>query len=181
MAAPTPLESFSEAVVLGIKRRMLWSLVPWYLLVCVSVPNYVVWHWYAEAAPLLRQRETLAVMSGVMVVGGLLSSVCVNLMREVFSLVSEQSFAKYLRKLGLFNQYIFWPQFTLFMQLFLMIYCVLVIAVFAIVPTAYLLPYLVATSFGGLIYVTTKTYNLVGMVRILVWHRQEYRENQSEP
>lgn len=179
MAAPTLLDTFSEAVILGIKKRKLRALVPWYLLLTLGAPITVVWYWNEDATRLLSDPKLLAVISGLMVVGGLLSSVCVNVMREVFSLVSEHKFATYLRELGLFNQYIFWPQFTLLLQLLLMMYCVAVIAAFVVLPTSHLLPYLVATAFGALTYVATKTYNLVGMVRVLVWHRQEFRDRQQ--
>lgn len=181
MPAPTLLDTFSDAVVLSIRTRKLWSLIPWYLCLTIGVPIFIVWYWNDQATKLLAEPRIVTVLTAVMVVGGLLSSVCVNVMREVFSLVlAEQKFATYLRELGLFDQYIFWPQYTLLIQLVLMMYCVFLIAVFVILPDAQFVPYLVGITFGALLYVATKTYNLVGMVRVLAWHRQQFRESPPE-
>lgn len=174
--APKLSETFTEAIKLGFESKGLWTLVPWLLVptfaVCILVANI----WRCEIFAILARPGFLNVLGAMMVIGGLLSTVCINIMRETYAITGEKDFAAFLRKLNLFDQYLFWPQYVLLLQLSLVVYCLVVISAIVVFPTQTFVPYLVSCAFGFLFYVAVKTYGLVDMVRVLVWHRQDFRE-----
>ena len=178
--APKLFDTFADTIKLGLESRGVKSLVPWLLLLTFGLSIFVASYWHAEVVALIGRPGLLTILSAMMVIGGLLSTVCINVMRETYAITGEKEFAHFLRGLKIFDQYLFWPQYVLLLQLSLVIYCLLTISSIVVLPSHWLVPYLVACNFGFLFYVAVKTYGLVDMVRVLVWHRQRFREQSAE-
>lgn len=120
------------------------------------------------------------VFAAQLVMAGFLGSVSVNVMSQIFSLVSEPKFADYLRQEKIFDQYIFWPQFNLIIQItfiFTSVVCVIWYIAFKFDLAAIRI---ILGNFGFMVYAVSKTWNIVDMVRVLAWNRRVYQSLQLE-
>jgi len=118
--------------------------------------------------------DIVAALSGMMVVAGFLGAVSIGCMNQIFSTLSDGLFSDYLKEEGVFDQFLAWPQIILLIQ---MSYLVLCAAGVLFVCTT-------SQNFGRTIvlcelstltlYLTTKTWSLLDLLRILAWHRQDY-------
>jgi hypothetical protein len=79
---------------------------------------------------------------------------------------------------------LFWPQFALLLQITLLLASTIAAVLARLIDYDHLLKYFVAVDVGFLIYVCTKTWNLIDLIRRLTWHYEQYnrmyKEHQSE-
>ncbi|MGF1592505.1 MAG: hypothetical protein ACFCUW_04450 [Kiloniellaceae bacterium] len=123
----------------------------------------------------LRSQPALTpAFAAILVMSGFLGSVSINVMREVFSLISQQEFSDYLKEEGVFDQYLFWPQATLLLQIMLIFSSAVLIFVYSIFGLEVSVVRLIIFVVGLMTYVVIKTWDLADMVRKLAWHRQEF-------
>ncbi len=80
-------------------------------------------------------------------------------------MISEYPFSSYLRDEKLFDQFLFWPQFTLLLQIFLLLASTSAAVLTRLMDYDYLNKYFIAVDVGLLTYVCTKTWNLVDLTR----------------
>ena len=112
--------------------------------------------------------------SAIAVVAGFFGSVSVATIGQVQRMISEYPFSSYLRQEKLFDQFLFWPQFTLLLQISLLLVSTSAAVLTKLMDCEYLNKYFIAVDVGLLIYVCTKTWNLVDLIRQLTWHYEEY-------
>ena len=95
-------------------------------------------------------------------------------------MVSEYPFSSYLKDEGQFDQFLFWPQYTLMLQIGLLLASALAAISVRLVAFNSWNKYLISLDLGLLIYVCTKTWNLVDLVRKLTWYYEDYNRQFKE-
>jgi hypothetical protein len=95
-------------------------------------------------------------------------------------MASEYLFSGYLRDEGLFDLFLFWPQFALLTQIGLILFSTLAAASVRLFNLDSFNQYLIAVDVGLLVYVCTKTWDLVELIRKLTWHYEEYQRLNAE-
>jgi hypothetical protein len=170
---------FSQALELSASKRSIMAFIPWWFLVCCALPVLLVY----LIGPLLRPigSDSAAVtMSAVAVVGGFLGSVSIATMTQVQRMASEYPFSSYLRELHVFDLFLFWPQFTLLTQISLILFSTIGAAAIRAFNLDNFSGYIIVADIGLLVYVCTKTWRLVDLIRNLTWHYEEYQRLLAE-
>lgn len=171
---------FAQALELSASRRSILAFCPWWLILCCVVPVGIVYF----SGPFLRGQipdsSAVTVFSSIAVVGGFFGSVSVATMGHVQKMASEYPFSGYLREQKLFDLFLFWPQFTLLAQICLVLLSTLAAVAVRLFDFDLLNKYLIAVDVGLLIYVCTKTWNLIDLIRNLTWHYEEYQRLLAE-
>jgi hypothetical protein len=170
---------FAQALELSAARRSIVAFIPWWLLICCVSPGVAV-HFMGSLARPLTAESGAVTMSAIAVVGGFFGSVSVAAMVQVQRMVSEYPFSSYLREQKLFDLFLFWPQFTLLAQICLIILSTLGAATVRLYDLGEFNRYIIAINVGLLIYVCTKTWRLVDLIRFLTWHYEEYQRLLAE-
>ena len=176
--------AFAEALRISATRRSILAFIPWWLLVCCLVPVAVI----HISAPYTNEQisgaNAVTVLSAIAVVAGFLGSVSIATIGQVQRMVSEYPFSGYLRDEGLFDQFLFWPQFTLLLQIGLLLVSTISAVTMRIINLDDWNKYVLAVDIGLLFYVCSKTWNLIDLVRKLTWHYEDYnrtlKEHQAE-
>ncbi|HEY8698430.1 MAG TPA: hypothetical protein VIM02_12510 [Rhizomicrobium sp.] len=118
--------------------------------------------------------DSIQILAGMMIVGGLLSAVSVACMSQIYDTIADPLFGDYLREEEVFDEFLFWPQLTLLIQIVFVILCVLAIMVaITLRDNGYTL-LAICVVIAIMIYTALKTWNLIEAMRLLAWHRQEY-------
>jgi hypothetical protein len=176
---------FAEALGLSAARRGFFAYVPWWLFLCVAFPLLAVVLLKSSLRPELTAGNATTVFSAIAVVAGFFGSVSVATIGQVQRMVAEYPFSSYLREEKLFDQFLFWPQFTLLIQILLLLSSTSAAVLIKLVDCDYLSKYLIAADVGLLMYVCSKTWNLIDLVRQLTWHYEQYnrlsKEYNAEP
>jgi hypothetical protein len=165
---------FAQALELSASTRSVRAFIPWWLLICCLLPIAGIY----EFGPWLRSvvpENDAVTMSAIAVVGGFFGSVSIATMTQIQRMVSEYPFSDYLRELKLFDLFLFWPQFTLLLQISLIVFSTLGAATVRLLSMNDLDRYAIAVDIGLLIYVCSKTWKLVDLIRQLTWHYEEYQ------
>ena len=113
-------------------------------------------------------------MSAIAVVAGFFGSVSIATMGHVQRMASEYPFSSYLRAKNTFDLFLFWPQFTLLLQICLILFSTFAAVFVRLFDFDHFNKYIIAVDFGLLVYVCTKTWNLIELIRNLTWHYEEY-------
>ena len=171
---------FAAALGLSTESRSGLAFFPWWLLSCCIVPVGAIYLVSSLLRSQVTEANAVTVFSAVAVVAGFFGSVSVATMSQVQRMVSEYPFSDYLREEKLFDQFLFWPQFTLLLQISLILISTIGALVVRLVDLDYLNKYFIALDVGLLIYVCTKTWNLVDLVRRLTWHYEQYNRLYNE-
>jgi hypothetical protein len=165
---------FAEALRLSATKRSACAFFPWWLILCCLVPivgTYFSGPWLRANIP---DNSAVTVMSAIAVVGGFFGSVSIATMGHVQRMASEYPFSGYLREQKAFDLFLFWPQFTLLLQIGLILFSTLAAAFVRLFDFDEFNKYIIAVDFGLLVYVCTKTWNLIELIRNLTWHYEEY-------
>ncbi|MCA1528535.1 hypothetical protein [Bradyrhizobium yuanmingense] len=175
---------FAEALGLSAERRGFLAYVPWWLFICCASPLVAVFLIRDSLRPQITDGGIATVLAAIAVVAGFFGSVSVATIGQVQRMVAEYPFSSYLRDQKLFDQFLFWPQFTLLLQITLLLTSASLAAITRLFEYDSLNRYLIAADVGLLIYVCTKTWRLVELVRQLTWHYEQYnrlyKEHQAE-
>jgi len=143
--------------------------------VCLCGPVLVTWGLSTFIRQQISDSDAITVLSAVAVVAGFLGSVSVSAIGNVQRIVSEYPFSSYLREEKLFDLFLFWPQFTLLCQVALLLLSVSMAVALRLFDLSLLSKYVIAVDVGLLVYVCTKTWNLIDLMRKLTWHYEEYK------
>jgi len=170
----------AEALVLSSDRRGFWAYVPWWLVACCASPLLAVFLMRNSLRPQITDGGIATVLAAIAVVAGFFGSVSVATIGQVQQMVAEYPFSSYLREHKLFDQFLFWPQFTLLLQIGLLLVSASLAAITRLFEYDNLNRYLIAVDVGLLIYVCTKTWRLVELVRQLTWHYEQYNRLYKE-
>lgn len=165
---------FAEALRLSASTRSIRAFVPWWLITCGLAPviaTVLLGPWLRSSVP---DSSAVTVLSAVAVVGGFFGSVSIATMGQVQRMASEYPFSSYLREEKLFDLFLFWPQFTLLMQICLILFSTFAAAFVRLLDVDEFNKYLIAVDVGLLVYVCTKTWNLIELIRNLTWHYEDY-------
>ncbi|WFU28448.1 hypothetical protein QA649_20165 [Bradyrhizobium sp. CB1717] len=170
----------AEALGLSAERRGFWAYVPWWLTVCCALPLLAVFLMRNSLRPQITDGSIATVLAAIAVVAGFFGSVSVATIGQVQRMVAEYPFSSYLREERLFDQFLFWPQFTLLLQIALLLISAGLAAVTRLFEADGLNRYLIAVDVGLLVYVCSKTWRLVDLVRQLTWHYEQYNRLYKE-
>jgi hypothetical protein len=165
---------FAEALGLSAARRGFFAYIPWWLVLCCAVPTLTVFLFSSSLRSQITDSNATTVFSGIAVVAGFFGSVSVATIGQVQRMISEYPFSSYLRDEKLFDQFLFWPQFTLLLQIFLLLVSTSAVVLIRLMDYDCLNKYFIAADIGLLIYVCTKTWNLIDLIRQLTWHYEQY-------
>ena len=128
--------------------------------------------------PHIRQEisgtEAVTILSAIAVVAGFFGSVSIAAIGQVQGMVCQYPFSGYLKEEGLFDQFLFWPQFALLLQIALLLVSTVFAAFIYVFNLSNWHAYVLAVDIGFLVYVCTKTWDLVDLIRRLTWHYEEY-------
>lgn len=171
---PNFWEVFGDALRLSAASRGFLAYCPWWLAICCFVPVLLVYLAGARVRPWISDSDAMTVFSAVAVIGGFFGSVSIATMGHVQRMASEYPFSAYLREERLFDQFFFWPQFTLLIQIGLILFSICLALLTRLVELEEVTKYLIAGDVGLLVYVCTKTWNLIDLVRRLSWHYEDY-------
>lgn len=171
---------FAEALQLSATNRSVWAFVPWWLLVCCGVPCLLIFYFGAFLRSAIPDANAVTIFSAVAVVAGFFGSVSISTITQVQKMASEYPFSDYLREEKLFDQFLFWPQFTLLLQISLILLSTLAATLTRLVDYDIFNKYLIAIDVGLLFYVCSKTWNLVDLIRNLTWHYEQYNRLYQE-
>ena len=111
---------------------------------------------------------------------GFLGAVTVAALTHIQSVASKYPFSDYLKEEKLFDQFLFWPQFVLSIQIVHILFSTIsaVSVLFINVPSTVLI--IIAFNIGFTFYVVTKTWQLVELIRQLMWHSADYKKLYEE-
>src|SRR5262249_46596989 len=151
--APNFWELFAAALRLSASKRSIWAFAPWWLVVCCGVPIVSVYFFSSVARSQITDTNTIAILSSVAVVGAFFGSVSIATMGHVQRMASEYPFSSYLRDEELFDLFLFWPQFALLSQLFLILFSTCCAVLIRIWDFDQANKYIIALDVGFLIYV----------------------------
>jgi hypothetical protein len=165
---------FAEALGLSAARRGFLAYIPWWLVLCCACPLLIVFLLSNSLRAQITDNNATTVFSGIAVVAGFFGSVSVATIGQVQRMISEYPFSSYLREEKLFDQFLFWPQFTLLLQITLLLVSISAVVLTRLMDHDYLNKYFIAVDIGLLIYVCTKTWSLVDLIRELTWHYEQY-------
>jgi hypothetical protein len=171
---------FAEALRLSAARRSGLAFIPWWLLTCCALPAVSIFFIGQSLRAQVSETNAVTIFSAVAVVSGFFGSVSVATIGQVQKMVSEYPFSSYLREEKLFDHFLFWPQFTLLIQISLILISTCGALVIRLVDLDHLNKYLIAVDVGLLVYVCTKTWNLVDLMRRLTWHFEHYNRLYNE-
>jgi hypothetical protein len=171
---------FAQALELSAAKRSIIAFVPWWLFVCCLSPVATIYFCGSLLRPHIQDTSAVTVFSAIAVVGGFFGSVSIATMGQVQRMASEYPFSSYLRELGLFDLFLFWPQFTLLTQICLILGSTFAAAIVRLYDLDDFNQYIIAMDVGLLVYVCTKTWNLVDLIRKLTWHYEEYQRLLAE-
>ena len=173
MGSPRLSKTYLDALRLSFEKRGLIALVPWLFIVTVILPLCTGTQIFEVLALGQNNQSLIPVFSGLLVCGGFFCATSINLMSQVISILSNQQISDHLKKIGAFDQFIFWPQFTLLIQISFLMLNIVTIFSYITAPDSIFSQRLVFGALGFLIYTGLKTWNLVDLVRVLVWHRSQ--------
>jgi hypothetical protein len=180
VSAPRFWSSFAQALQISAQSRGFLAFIPWWLATCIVVP--VVFGWLAGGfkLPILEIGQVVTILAALAVISGFLGSVTVAALTHIQSVAAKYPFSDYLKQESMFDQFLFWPQFVLLIQIVHILFStVSAVSVLFIVSQPTLLT-IIAVNIGFTFYVVTKTWQLVELIRQLMWHAAEYEKLYEE-
>lgn len=173
-------EAFAAALQLSAAERSWRAFFPWWLIICCAIPPAVVFSLGLVSSAQTGDDGAITILSAIAVVAGFFGSVSIASLAQVQRMVSEYPFSSYLKDEGQFDQFLFWPQYTLMLQIGLLLASALAAISVRLVAFNSWNKYLISLDLGLLIYVCTKTWNLVDLVRKLTWYYEDYNRQFKE-
>jgi small-conductance mechanosensitive channel len=171
-------QSFSEVflsyLILDHQTRGMRAYAPWVLILCIGIPVGFANFAFQKLHGSPSATALPPVYAALLVVGGFLGAVSINIMGQTVGTVSEARFARYLKDIKAFDYFLFWPQMTLGIQLGLIATSLLSLISYFLAPSSRVTVYSTAVAFGLLAYSCIKTWSLIELLRQLAWHRQDY-------
>lgn len=173
MSAPRLSQTFVEALKLGFRQRGLLAFIPIVPSVVLIVPqfgseyvlNFIINKGHISLGPIL---------GSMIVMGGFLGSVSINVLTQIFSLLNHEEFSDFLKEEGVLDIYLFWPQFSFIIQMAFIFASVFGFVSWTVFDVNEWIIRIILFVFGLLIYASIQTLGLIDMVRTLAWHRQNY-------
>lgn len=154
---------------------------PFFLVtLCIIAPTFI----YSQinlSKVVIDDGIVITALSAFMVLSGFLGGFSISAMTQVQTISSTYPFSAYLKDEDLFDEFIFFPQFAIGVQIIaITIQCISIIIVI-FTPPRYDFLVLMYNIFL-LLYLVTKTWQLVNLIRVLTWHYENYMRlfNQYE-
>ncbi len=166
--------------MLSAARRSVRAFIPWWLIVCCLCPPIAVYFLSSFLRTQVSESNAITILSAVAVVGAFFGSVSIATMGQVQRMVSEYPFSSYLKQEGIFDLFLFWPQFALLMEVSLILFSTCFALFVRLVEYDQANKSIIALDVGMLVYVCTKTWNLIDLVRRLTWHYEHYNRLFAE-
>jgi hypothetical protein len=180
VSAPRFWSSFGQALQISAQSRGFMAFVPWWLLICIFAPAAVAWIANGFCLPKLEPSQIVTILAAFAVISGFLGSVTVAALTHIQSVASKYPFSDYLKAENLFDQFLFWPQFVLLIQIVHILFSTASAVVVLFIGSQVVLLMIVAINIGFTFYVVSKTWQLVEMIRQLMWHSADYEKLYQE-
>ena len=158
----------------SVSRRGWRALVPWWLILCLTSPLAINFYFGDKLNPSTQAADLIAILAAMAVVSSFLGATSIALTAHLQKMVSEYPFCNYLKKEGMFDAFLFWPQFTLLIQIICVSISILfacAIGIFGVIKFANF--FIIFTLFFT-VYTFTKTWNLIDLIRVVTWHYEDY-------
>lgn len=178
-SAPGFWESFANALKLSAVNRRGWSVVPWLFIACIA-GVLVAYKFVFEDHIELNAGKSTTILSALAGVEGLFGALSIFAMTQIQEMCSRYPFSDYLRDRGLFDIYIFTPQWILLVQLCALMLNMVGIVLVLSTSAMELRNLIVIINIGLAFYVFFKTWSLVDAIRTLVWHYADYDKEFQE-
>lgn len=163
--------SFLKTLDEAYRSDGLLAYFPWVFFLTTLGPTMAVWA-IRGLDRNLSEAAFLAIAAAIMTVCGILAAVSISAMVQIQQIASTYPFSSYLEEEGLFDSFIFLPQFTFFVQISSAAAAVISIFIYAFSPD---LNFELTISISGLfIYAAMKTFGLIDLIRIITWHHAKY-------
>jgi hypothetical protein len=163
---------FARALGTSAGERSFTAFIPWKLAILTATP--IAATYFARSCVVVPDISvSVTITSAIAVVGGFLGSISLSTSSYVQKMVSDYPFSDYLREEELFDQFLFWPQFTILIQI-ANILISMSAAVFIAVTGIQMNNYILAACMGFMLYAIWRTWALVDLVRVITWHDERY-------
>jgi hypothetical protein len=137
----------------------------------------LLYHFFADGTLKISDDSSIiGALAAIAVIGAFLGSVSISAMTQVQQIVCEYPFSDYLKEEKVFDLYLFFPQFVLLMQLSLIIYSGLSSYCVVIGMVDTYKDEILLSNATLMLYVVTKTWGLVDLLREVAWHKQRYTQ-----
>jgi hypothetical protein len=170
-AAPNFWETLSKSLLRSAKSRGAMAFIPWLLIGTTTIPAVLEWYFCVPA--YASRPEALTIISAMLTTAGFLGALTIFSMGHVMSVCLSYPFSLYLAKEDLFDEFIFFPQLVLLIQILFIVICTLL--VFFIELLGRFGDYALVVSGGFFIYISIKTWSLVDLMRTMSWHYAEFQ------
>lgn len=177
---PNFWEVFAQALELSATIRSWRAFFPWFLILCIATPLALVYAGNWLFGIKIADDGAITILSSVAVAAGFFGSVSIATLGQVQRMVSEYPFSSFLKEEKLFDKFLFWPQYTLLFQIGLLLTSVIAAVSVRVIGDVSWNKYAIAFDVGLLIYVCTKTWHLIDLVRKLTWHYEDYNRQSKE-
>lgn len=171
---------FAEALELSASQRSFRAFIPWWLFItaiCPVIAGYM-FSWCFRG--IITDATAAQILASIAVVAGFLGSVSIATATQVQKMASEYPFSSYLRDEKIYDTFFFWPQFTLLLQITLIVLATFSAITIRLINLGQFNNLIVLFNAGLLFYICTKTWKLVELVRTLSWHYEDYTRQLAE-
>ena len=175
-AAPNFWETLSKSLMRSAKIRGIIAFFPW-LLVTTTVASAML-AWYFCLPRYSSGPEALTIISAMLTTTGFFGALTIFSMGHVMSTCLQYPFSGYLQDEDLLDEFIFFPQFVLFLQIVYISSCTFL--VFFIGHLGRAGDYALFVSGGLFVYITVKTWGLVDLMRKVSWHFADFQKLLNE-
>lgn len=178
--APSFWVVLADAIKLSAELRGPLAYLPWWFILTTALPVGLYRVFCDGALAIVDDGNAIGALAAIAVIGAFLGSVSISAMTQIQKMICEYPFSDYLKEKKLFDIYLFWPQFTLMFQLSLIIFSGLSSYIFFIGFASSLRDDILLLNATYMIYVVTKTWGLIDMIRTLSWHYENYTRLLAE-
>jgi hypothetical protein len=165
---------FAKELMRSASRRGWRAFFPIVLILCVTTPIIISFFGKEYLNKNFAVADAITIISSIAVIGSFLGASSVALTAHLQKIISEYPFANYLKSEGLFDSYLFWPQFVLLIQIVCTSICVIFNVVIGVFNLAWLSSHLIIFSLFIIMYAFIKTWQLIDLIRHVTWHYEDY-------
>lgn len=157
----------------------IYSYLPFYFaILCIIIPTFIT-SLLVNIDNNIDDSLVITSISAFMVLSGFLGGFSISAMTQIQTISSTYPFSSYLREEDLFDEFIFFPQFTISIQISaIAAQCASIII--SLFSTKTFDIFILTFNIFLLFYVITKTWQLVDLIRVLTWHFEHYMRIYNE-
>lgn len=173
--APTFFTSYVSYVKYTAKNAGVIAYLPIQFLSLVALPAILIHITEYRFIDKITVEEFIAVVSSLVVFIGIISAFSISSISQIQQMTSAYPFSDYLSEIGILDHFLFYPQFTFFIQSFFVIACLLSsLSIYIFEFMRKYIDYHLLILCGMCLYIVIRTLGLVNLIRLLTWHYTDY-------